>query len=91
MPFQDTSLNATCTAVVERIAAERVAAGRGQAPRERVGAASGRWSAMAVRNLARSSAPPPKPSALADIIKGPLRTFAACDCWLNGWSTPSHD
>jgi heme oxygenase len=40
--------------------------------------------------LALLSAAQPEPSACAEIIKGAVKTFAAFEHWLNGWSTSSH-
>jgi heme oxygenase len=40
--------------------------------------------------LALLSAAQPQPSACAEIIKGAVKTFAAFEHWLNGWSTSSH-
>jgi heme oxygenase len=41
--------------------------------------------------LALLSGAQSEPSACAEIIKGAVKTFAAFEHWLNGWSTSSHD
>jgi heme oxygenase len=41
--------------------------------------------------LALLSGAESEPSACAEIIKGAVKTFAAFEHWLNGWSTSSHD